>query len=329
MIFSKTSTRVCAGNRASAPSNSRENICVAQPATAHGLSSRTSAHAARSAFASIDRYQKIGRHGLPVFEPLLQPLRTSSASRRESRAIADSISAMVLITESSTPTVLPSQGFSTQAAVDNRPAAEKSCVECPHYFRTIRSSLFLAGALALGRNSAQATSIASDDFLTGGVWGLCRDQRQWPDDHRWHDGLLHRQPQRRTQAAGWASGTGAFAAQTGGLTNPNVVNLPTSNDGSLTIVGNSFTRSCSIADLCLDEPHRVVGLLLQPAFVRIREFLHGDRLCRGGSIPYRRSVYSSLHHWLWHRIFQWGSLPFYSTGGLNLTQRTAPGWPQR
>jgi hypothetical protein len=33
-------------------------------------------------------------------------------------------------------------------------------------FRIIRSSLLLVGVLALGRNSAQATVIASDDFQT-------------------------------------------------------------------------------------------------------------------------------------------------------------------
>ncbi len=102
----------------------------------------------------------------------------------------------------------------------------------------------MACALALGRSSAQATLIASDDFLTpatttSGFYQATNINGQTATNGTtgYFTGTAS-----GSLAPGWTSGTGAFAAQTGGLTDPFVVNPPTSNDGSLTIVGNLNTR---------------------------------------------------------------------------------------
>jgi hypothetical protein len=96
----------------------------------------------------------------------------------------------------------------------------------------------------LGRSSALATLIASDDFLTtstasSGFYQATNINGQTATNGTtgYFTGTAS-----GSLGPGWNSGTGAFAAQTGGLTDPFVVNPPSSNDGSLTIVGNLNTR---------------------------------------------------------------------------------------
>jgi hypothetical protein len=107
--------------------------------------------------------------------------------------------------------------------------------------RAIRSSLLLAGMLALAQNPVEATTIASDDFLTGGSGDYSATNVNGQIITAGTTGYFIGTASGNL-APGWTSGTGAFVAQAIGLTNPNVINPPSSNDGSLTIVGNANTR---------------------------------------------------------------------------------------
>ena len=128
----------------------------------------------------------------------------------------------------------------------------------------------------------EATTIAADDFLTTGTAGFysatsVNGQTATNGTTGYYTGSTT-----ATQTAGWASGTGAFVAQTGGLTNPNVVNPPTSNDGSLTIVGNSNTRS-QYRDLASTSPIASSDYYFSLLCPESANSCLGTALCRGGS----------------------------------------------
>jgi hypothetical protein len=95
-----------------------------------------------------------------------------------------------------------------------------------------------------GQHSARATLIAQDDFLTTStstagnyLIGNINAQTATNGTFGYFTGTAT-----GNQIGGWQSGTAAFNAQVGGLTNPLVVNPATSNDGSLVASGNNNPR---------------------------------------------------------------------------------------
>lgn len=91
--------------------------------------------------------------------------------------------------------------------------------------------------------AAKATLIASDDFLNaaapadGYQTGNINGQGTTAGTTGYFTGAAGGNP-----APTWTSGTGAFQAVASGLTNPLVVNPPTSNDGKLWAAGNANNR---------------------------------------------------------------------------------------
>ncbi|MEI9893515.1 MAG: PEP-CTERM sorting domain-containing protein [Chthoniobacter sp.] len=105
-------------------------------------------------------------------------------------------------------------------------------------------SLALACGMVAAQDRAQATLIALDNFETtptgtGGFYfaGNINGQTSTNGTVGYYTGTAV-----PGQVAGWPSGTGAFVAQVGGLTNPLLVNPATSNDGSLLAAGNANPR---------------------------------------------------------------------------------------
>ncbi|EDY21194.1 protein of unknown function DUF1555 [Chthoniobacter flavus Ellin428] len=98
--------------------------------------------------------------------------------------------------------------------------------------------------ILLARERAQANLIALDNFETtstssSGFYlaGNINGQTATTDTVGYYTGSAS-----GNQIAGWQSGTGAFLAQVGGLTNPLLVSPPTTNDGSFLAAGNANPR---------------------------------------------------------------------------------------
>jgi hypothetical protein len=110
--------------------------------------------------------------------------------------------------------------------------------------RRIYAAVAAAAALAVCGSSARAALIASDDFLTTAsatagnyLAGNLNTQAATNGTNGYFAGA-----NAGNQAVGWNSGTAAFNAQTGGLTNPGLVNPPSVNDGSVAAAGNANDR---------------------------------------------------------------------------------------
>lgn len=104
--------------------------------------------------------------------------------------------------------------------------------------------LALLCSVLAAQHSARATLIALDNFettgtTTSGFYTAGNIDKQLPTmgTSGYYTGSAI-----SNQVAGWNSGTGAFSAQVGGLTNPLLVSPATINDGSVYITGNGNDR---------------------------------------------------------------------------------------